>query len=131
MENHGRRLTSEEHELVRDLHRKPRSGRQRVDYEEPSPGSVAAHGDAAGTADARDRDLTGVLGVRQVEEAWHTLAPRDATRLHREVSPGGIPHEVQQAVNVNQAAPVFIDPNDGGPIGPDQLLRRGEIPQEA
>ena len=131
MENHGRRLTSEEHELLRDLHREPRSGRQRVDYEEPSPGSVAAHGDAAGAADARDRDFSGALGVRQVEEAWHTLAPRDATRLRREVSSRRIPHEVQQAVNVNQARSVFVDPHDGGAIGPDQLLGRGEMPQEA
>jgi hypothetical protein len=34
-------------------------------------------------------------------------------------------------MDMNQAGSIFIDPNDGGPIGTDQLLCRGKMPEKA
>ena len=87
---------------------------------------------AAGAADAPRSGISPARSVSGRSRRPGTPLPH-ATRhaCVAKVSSRRIPHEVQQAVNVNQARSVFVDPHDGGAIGPDQLLGRGEMPQEA
>ena len=131
MKNHGCRFASDEHQLVGDFHSQPRPRRQRVDHEEPRPCPVATHGDTAGAAHSRDGNLTSALHIGHVEEARHTFAPGHPARLGGEVPSRGVSYEVEQAVDMDKSRPVLVDPNHRGAIPTDQLLSRGEVPQQA